>query len=259
MTTRGAFAFALTLTLLALIAAPAQAQGPAHAEGYVEGEGGWKFGLAPYLWAVGIDGTVVVNGVPSEVDVGFDELFDQVDFAAELHFEAIKDNKWGVLIDPTYVKASIDSQVGPLPAKVELKYVLTDFAFTRQVAKNWQVLAGARYTTMENTIQITGLPAVTADKSWTDLIVGGRFITKLSEIWVFTARADIGGFGIGSSSEFTWNTSALFFRNWRNTSLIVGYRVLDVDFEDGAGPTLFKFDVRQDGPILGVGFRWPRR
>ena len=39
-----------------------------------------------------------------------------------------------------------------------------------------------------------------------------------------------------------------FGYHWEKTALILGYRYLDVEYEDGD----FLYDVKQDGPILGL-------
>ncbi len=64
-----------------------------------KGSDGWEFSLAPYLWAVGLDGDITVKGTSQSVDVDFDELLDEVDYAVQLHFEA-KKRDWSLIVDP---------------------------------------------------------------------------------------------------------------------------------------------------------------
>ena len=69
----------------------------------------------------------------------------------------------------------------------------------------------------------------------------------------FMARGDI-GFG---GSEQPWNLAGLFnYQPWKHVSLLFGYRYKDVDYEDGSGADLFKYDVSMYGPLLGVNFVW---
>lgn len=46
----------------------------------------------------------------------------------------------------------------------------------------------------------------------------------------------------------------LDYRFSRSAALLVGYRFLDVDYEQGSGEDLFKFDVQFSGPEIGVAF-----
>ncbi len=66
---------------------------------------------------------------------------------------------------------------------------------------------------------------------------------------------DIGGFGVGSASEFAFNAIALFSyeltERWR---LAGGYRVMTLDY--GSGSDAFQSDLTFYGPIFGVGYRF---
>lgn len=71
------------------------------------------------------------------------------------------------------------------------------------------------------------------------------------------ARADVGGFGIGSSSNLAWNVVAGLDYQWNSsTSLLAGYRVLDIDQFSGAGATAFGFDVQMAGPFAAIAFQF---
>ncbi len=72
----------------------------------------WEFSLAPYLWAVGLDGDITVKGTTQSVDVDFDELLDEVDYAVQLHFEA-KKGDWSLIVDPTIIKVDSGQKMGP--------------------------------------------------------------------------------------------------------------------------------------------------
>ncbi len=218
----------------------------------------WEFSLAPYIWAVGIKGDMVIKGAPLEVDVDFDELFDEVDFAMELHFEARKGD-WVFIADPTIIRVETEAQLGPATVDVEMDYDLADFLVGYRLNPRWELLGGVRYWSLDVTVDPGPLPDVNEGESWVDLVVGGRFNWPLSEKWAFISRADIGGFGIGSSSDSTWSVSGLFARKYKNTDLLVGYRHLDVDYETGSGINRFEFDVEQSGPMVGLNFRWPRQ
>ncbi len=219
----------------------------------------WKYRIIPYLWAVGLDGDMVVGGQPVEIDIDFDELLDEVEFAGEVHFEATK-NRWSWVADTTIIKIDSEQQAGPFTAEVEMDYVLAEFFVGYRIAPKWDLIGGVRYWLMDVDLDIQGpIPPVDEDESWLDLIVGARYFTDISEKWTFAGRADIGGFDIGESADSTWNVSALFFRDYGrkgNKQFIAGYRILDVDFDEGSGTSQFKFDIEQSGPLFGASFTW---
>lgn len=58
---------------------------------------------------------------------------------------------------------------------------------------------------------------------------------------------------IGAGSDFMWDLSINLGYQWTDTlSTTTGYRYLDVDCEEDG----FLYDVAQDGPILGLSWRF---
>ncbi len=224
----------------------------------------WEYSLTPYLWAVGLDGDMLVKGTPIELDLDFDELFDDVEFAGQLHFAA-KKGDWSFIVDTTIIRLETEVQSGPATVDTELDYVLMELLAGYRIAPQWDLLGGVRYWFMDVDLDIQGTGplgmSLQADEGedWADLIVGARFFADISEKWSFIGRADIGGFDIGKSADSTWSVSALFFRDFGrkgNKQFVAGYRILDVDFDDGSGLSRFVFDVEQSGPVVGVNFKW---
>ncbi len=219
----------------------------------------WEFSLAPYLWAVGLDGDITVKGVTQAVDIDFDELFDEVEYAMQFHFEAKKGN-WSFIVDPTIIKVDSEQKTGPINVDIEMDYVITEALVGYRIAPKWDILGGIRYWLMDVEIDIQGPPpSIDEDEDWVDLIVGARYFADISEKWSFRGRADIGGFDIGESADSTWNVSALFWRDYGrkgNKQFVVGYRILDVDFDNDRGANRFRFDIEQSGPVFGLSFAW---
>lgn len=228
----------------------------------------WQFSITPYLWAVGLNGEMTVKGVDSDVDENFSDILSNLDIALEAHFEVWKD-KWGGFFDGTYVKLKTDAgTTGNID--ITSTIVLVDFGGFYRVG-TWPVgspenvgrslsfdaLVGGRYTDLKVKFDPDRLPSFDQDKSWTDLIVGGRMIFDFSEKWAFILRGDIGGFGISGSSDFTANGIGLvgwtFHPSW---TLMGGYRALYQDYETGSGSNEFKYDVTTHGPILGLTYAW---
>ena len=91
-----------------------------------------------------------------------------------------------------------------------------------------------------------GAIRVSGDQNWTDLMIGGRYRKGFGERWGFSARGDLAGFGISGGSDLTWNVVLLGqFKVASRVGLILGYRWLDIDYENT--DDLFIFDVRQAG------------
>jgi len=95
--------------------------------------------------------------------------------------------------------------------------------------------------------------------SWFDPLVGARIRHQFAPTWNFVLSGDVGGFGAGS--KFSWQVLALLEHEICRSrtvtwSAMLGYKALSVDYEQGSGLTLYKFDMTMHGPIFGVTARF---
>jgi len=76
----------------------------------------WEVRLSPYLWMAGPEGNVkTLSSLPTvEVDAGFDDIFDQTDFAFMLQGEA-RYRRLGLMVDLAYLGLSAEEGI-PGPA-----------------------------------------------------------------------------------------------------------------------------------------------
>jgi opacity protein-like surface antigen len=241
----------------------------AYGEGGSSGSDEWEFTVTPYLWAAGLDGNATVRGRETSIDASFSDIFENLDFGGMVHFEARK-GKWGFFFDPTYMKFSADGDFGPrggVDVDVEAEMALVELGILYRLLErpvgnengrflSLDLLGGGRYIYLKGELDIGGIIDVEVDKSkdWLDAIVGGRIQIDLAERLTFSLRGDAGGFDIGSSSDLTWNLSAaLGYELSERTTLWVGYRHLDIDYDDGSD---FELDVDMSGPVIGVAFQF---
>ena len=69
--------------------------------------------------------------------------------------------------------------------------------------------------------------------------------------WALTLRGDIGSFDL--TSDLTWNlVRTVQFHLSRKVTLVAGYRVLDINSDQGSGTNRFVFDVQMRAPMIGV-------
>ncbi len=88
---------------------------------------------------------------------------------------------------------------------------------------------------------------------WIDPVIGLRLEADLTDRWKLMALGDVGGFGIGSASDFTWEAMlAAGYRISRRWTLALGYRAIGLDYDGSA----VHLDVVQHGPQVGAVYRW---
>lgn len=241
----------LTALLLAgLVPAPATA-----AES--ESESGWKQSAIIYLLAPTISGTTGIGPVDGDVEIDPKSVFESLD-GAFLGIYAAEKDRWGVYADVIYMDlgADLEGNLGILSGKLTNKQFNLALAATYRLSDHWQLLAGGMYTDLSLKLDVQRPNQVVrrrTSESWIDPVVGARFTTPLGEKWSFGTMAMIGGFGVGS--DLLWSLNATFSYAFSDSMLLMlGYRFIDFDYEDGAGRDRFRFDVVEQGPALGIRF-----
>ena len=179
-------------------------------------EKNWQFNLAPfYLWAISIDGDVTQGTATVPVKVQFSDIFDNLESAFIVHFEAMNKNKWGFLVDVNYVDLEGDGTIQPGPgpgiqANVDFKNTIAELSGLYRINRdqhNFDLIAGIRYMELENTVTAAAGPVLAdGSKDWVDPLIGARWLWDFADKWKLIARGDIGGFGVGS--DFTWQALA---------------------------------------------------
>jgi hypothetical protein len=232
-----------------------------NAQDTVSKEKNWEFNLAPfYLWAVSIDGDMTVMGNNQQVKADFNEITSGLEEIFTVHFEGMHKSGFGFLTDVEYLNlGGQETTPGPLPLTLDIDFtfVMAELAGTYRFKlddNTLDLIGGIRYYGLDTEIDVVGIPPrIDKDKDWTDAMLGVRYIWTITDKWNFLARGDI-GFG---GSDLAWNLVGMFnYQPWKHVSFLFGYRYMDIDYEDGSGADLFKYDVSMHGPGVGVKFLW---
>jgi hypothetical protein len=210
----------------------------------------WTVDVSVYMLGAGLDGTIGVAGNEADVDVSFSDLLDSLEMGGMGSVRAAR-GRWAFTTEVIYM--GLGGSAGPVHVDVD-EWVFEPSASFR-VSDRFESIVGVRYTNMSAEIRgpFGRNPSGTVD--WWDPIIGGRVMLPMGEAWMFNLRGDIGGFGVGS--DFAWQFFP--YASWQfgeRSSMQVGYRWLDVDYDEGSGSSEFKYDVVTQGPQLGVTFRF---
>lgn len=221
---------------------------------------GWNWDLGIYLWALGMDGSMTVRGQEADVDIGFSDIFDNLDLALSAHVEANKrDSRWGWFFDLYW--ADLGKEFEQVTGEFDMQMAYVELAGDYDLSQDFQAFLGLRYTSMDLTLEFDPeipvppqIPTrVDGSQSWTDLMVGGRWKADLGERWRFWVRGDLAGFGISSSSDLTWNVMLMgHVMISKRFAFVFGYRWLDIDYVNEDDD--FAMDVRQEGPVLAFNY-----
>lgn len=244
-----------TYLLATVVATAVIAVGP-HAAAQSE-PGGWDFTIAPYLVAAGMDGTMTVKGFEADVDVPFSTILENLDMAAMVHFD-MKNERWLLSSDVVYMDLEASQDTAGGTSTISVTETLFEVVGGYRVSPAVTLLAGARLVDLGAGVGYDGPDLQRqsdANETWVDPLVGVQVTAPLSPRWWLGLHGDVGGFGVGS--DLAWQAWAnVGFRASDSASVVLGYRAIDIDFQEGSGTDLFRYDVLTAGPQLGVAFRF---
>lgn len=219
----------------------------------------WHTSGTIYAQFANMDGTAEVRGRRTDINVSASDLFDHLDVAGMMALRSEKD-RYALTINAVFTGLSADT-TGANGAfyDVDVTQDMVELAWSWRLDERYELYVGGRYQSLSLDLSIK-LPDGTSDaaaqaKSLFDPVVGARAGWPVGQRWMLIARADIGGFGVGS--DFAW--SALAVADWsisENFGLVFGYRALDTDYSKGSGEDRFKFDMLVSGPLLGLRYNF---
>ena len=245
----------------------------------------WQFIAQGQFWLpLRISGPVEIDNTSTDVDVTLGELLNGLRGLFEGGFEVTND-EWSLELWSLYMDVGADARttalLGTRETDVDFKatlvdmtaaYRLGDWSLGHSETATWglDLLAGMIVYDLDLEVDTLGPFGVdlglVRDENWVDFIVGGRLEFKCSDRLSMSLRGEIGGFGIGSSSDLVWNTTLLAeyqpSRKHRlikchkihgaDCRLVAGFRYFDVDWEQGSGIDRVGYDWEIWGPIVGV-------
>ncbi len=216
----------------------------------------WNFEVTPYLFAAGMEGDISFLSQSLPVDAEFSDLLDHLSFGAMLHGEANK-GKWTIMTDVIYMKLKNDGEInGTLSSKAELEQVIFElggaYKFIEKGNFSIDVIAGARYFNLANSITVQEVSLLDNSFNFTDPYVGIRYKTHCKK-WKHSGRIDIGGFDVGSRYSWKFNLMAGYHVS-KTIAIAVGYQGYGVDYRDNEKG--FQYDIFTGGPVIGFNFNF---
>ncbi|MBL4828190.1 MAG: hypothetical protein JKY66_10860 [Spongiibacteraceae bacterium] len=227
----------------------------------------WSFEIEPYAMSSSIDGDAGVGRVNgADVDIDMDDILETLHMAAMIHFEAHHDSGWGLALDYGFMDLRDDisgPRGGVAEVKVRQGVFMADVIYRRSVGEGTlDYLAGVRWwdNDVEVNVDLAVLPGSVQGEikeDWVDLYIGARWQIPLSDHWSFTARGDIGGFGVEADFTSVVLIGAKYQIN-KKVIIDLAYKGLWVDYESGnqGERGYFAYDTLTHGPLVGLIYKF---
>ncbi len=204
----------------------------------------WDFSIAPYLWTVGLQGSLDVAETETDLDISFGDILDDFDVGGSVYFRGMK-GKHGFHIDYTYLRLKPDPVLLPAPpfpenASISQKITINilEAAYNYRLPTTGSMdaflLLGARNTDIEIKLNAANAPInIDVGPSLTDYFIGFSTNTPLGNgPWAFNFTATVGA----GDSDNPWTMQALFMRTYSNDNrLALGARVWNLEFDEANG------------------------
>ena len=253
----------------AFLTQTASAQGSSDASPIPKVSDEWRFEVTPYLWGVGIKGTVNLNnGLAKSADMSTSNVLGDLKSGAMVAAEAHK-GKWGIMGD--LVSATLQNS-GSVPVRTEYGSATIGDKVTVQQT----ILTGAFTYTLANTkdayvdallgvraIDVTATLGLTVDgtsikrsiskkTSTVDPIIGAKGRYRIADsTWYIPFYGDIGSGG--GTTNVTWQAMAGIGKTFNKVvDASLTYRALYYDMKDGG--VLQKTTML--GPQVAVTFKF---
>lgn len=219
----------------------------------------WKFGIAPYLWMVNVDGKLGLPRGPGQipVDIEFSDLVDSINWGVAGVFVAEK-GRYGGILEGNYVSLSGE---GPLITEttnginIDSTMFFSNALFTYRLetsgsaevrigggARIWHVGVDAMFTLNEVPVRAESL-----SETWVDAVLGIRVLLPINNRWYGDLAGDVGA----GQSDFTASAHAgIGFKITEKFHLYANYRYMVVDYSNDG----FVYDITQQGALFGAIF-----
>lgn len=213
---------------------------------------GWEFEVAPYLWAMGVDGEFTAGSIDYDASADFADILDQTKYGAQVMLQANRGD-WVNFAQIDYGVLESDDITGPLgraDVKAEISTLLATFTTGYRLSlgerHSIDLMVGLRIAGFEVDVDNSLLGSSTEQESVYDAIIMLRPQFVLGEHWYLMPSASVGA----GDSDLTWELFPEIIYQPGDLRFRLGYRDLNYEFEQGDA----EVDIKMPGLVLGVGF-----
>ena len=225
----------------------------------------WNFLAEVYLMFPNMEGKSGLGTLPEvDVDANPGDIFDKLQIAAMLYFEAAKD-RWAFSSDLIYMSLKQNLKTGPViqSGEANAKQFAWELAGMRRLLPMLEAGVGLRLNSMKMGLDLvqnnvgggTTNRSRSTTETWVDPFIVARLKSDPAKKFIYQLRGDIGGFGVGS--DFAWQIQAYAgYRFSKLFQITAGYRVLGMDYDKGSGEDRFLYDMDIFGAVVRFGFNF---
>ena len=216
--------------------------------------GGMKWVFTSYIWAsdTSIKASIKDHEV-ADSELKFDDLVDKIEFGFQGHLEGYGD-QYGFFVDFTYMSISDQVSQHEISVDADMDTGIYELAAVYNLSgigtRGFSLFGGLRYLSGDQKLKFQGegsLPiqhTTELDNSWTDIMVGARYVRPLSARWNVVLRGDYSG----GDTEGASNLQGFAAYAFKKSTVLLGYRYFQFELQEGP----IKVENTLSGPEIGV-------
>jgi len=225
--------------------------------------------VAPYLWGPGIKVDTTAAGGGN--DLGLSDILDKTDAVGMIRVE-YRYRKWGVLLDYIFLGLADEQTIMPDAPPAPNIFVRADLDVTvwelagfyrlsgdGRTGFDW--LFGARRVEQEQLLLLTPdinnpvTRRIESRETFTDAMIGARFLYPMGEHFDLTMRADVSGGDTEGTTNFLASVGYRFPIRYQ-IAVHLGYRYATLRLKETSASEVVETDITLSGPFLGFAFRF---
>ncbi|QIG47825.1 hypothetical protein G5V57_08870 [Nordella sp. HKS 07] len=235
-------------------------------------ESDWVFTLAPYGWAIGVNGNATVGRLPPEVefDVDFSQILNHLAAPPVMFVGEARNGRFSIGSDLIWAKLSDNVQTprGFFARDVEGTLEIASltgiggYSLWYGDGGNLDVVAGARMWSVDIGLDIKGERGLLDDllgghsfgrgDTWVDPVVGLKGRANINENFYLAGWGLIGGFDV-SDDKLMWDVMGTVGYDFNDLfSMTLGYRSMGLDYRRND----LAIDAEFSGPLIGFVFNF---
>ena len=208
-----------------------------------------------------MNGTTVVSGQELDVDMSFGTSSSNLQFGA-MGLVVARKGDWGVGGDAIWMALGANGTTpGPvgITGSADMNQGAFSFYGLRRLAPVADLMFGGRVNTLQANLRFNGpgQRSVEGSKTWFDPLVGVQLRTPdTGKRWHAQVYTEIGGFGVGLHvhlADLPDRRREPRQKGRRSSSATAGSTSTT---SRARTPTLFKWDVLTQGPVVGLVFKF---
>ncbi len=243
-------------------AQPLQLEQPAPV---VEDKDKWSFTSPLLFWFPALKGSATAKGRTADVDLDMGDIANHTDVGWVAFFDLSKD-RFGVYVQPNYLKISGDAKSGGTSASLETQLWIVETAahynFWEWGGDYHGSLAGVgglRWWQVHNDLKVKN-PTASAGETTSlyDPFFGLLYNQYYTPKFHVRVQADVGGFDLGrDTSRFAWQVWPLLGYDFtmpvikKPSTFFAGYRLLDSQHHTGSGANEQGYHLLFHGVTVG--------